>query len=270
MKVGIYYNRNYINDNLDYISQIKYQFSLRNIDCIVIDDAKQFEIVDIIIVLGGDGTILRIADICARYNIKIVGVNYGHIGFLAECERDNLFELIDAICSAKYKIVERTMLKLCLSDEYFYALNDVVIQRSTSGDSFSNTIALNAEINDIVVANLSSDGVIISTPVGSTAYSLSAGGSILAPDINAFILTPICAHSLNSKPIVFSNDSIVKIKIISNNTNVNLIVDGKFVSSVGVNDNIVISKSEYKLSFISINNYNFYEKLFKKLNYWST
>ncbi len=160
------------------------------------------------------------------------------------------------------------MLEITYGDKKFIALNELVIQRSTGGQNFSNTVALKAEIDGSTVDNFLSDGVIISTPTGSTAYSLSAGGSILAPDLNAFILTPICAHSLHSRPVVFNADSELKIAS-SENSKLNVIIDGKIVDTVSVKTSFTIKKSDFVTEFITRGDKDFFNKLLIKLNIWS-
>ena len=269
MRVGVYFNANYIDVNRAHIDTISARLCNSNIDCIIVDNLEKLYGLDILIVLGGDGTILTVASKCAEYGIKIIGINYGHLGFLAEFEPNQLSEAIEMICSGNFATEKRSMLQITHSNgkEYF-ALNDAVIQRSTSGDSFSNTISLHAEIDGSTVDNISSDGLIISTPTGSTAYSLAAGGSVLTPDIGALIMTPICAHSLHSRPIVFSDKSKVVISRTDNRGVLNCIVDGKAVQTIAQNDTITIKKAHLFVEFITSPEKNFFDKLLYKLNVW--
>jgi len=269
MKVGIYFNANYIDINKEYIDKISTDLSENDITCVIVDNLKKIEGLEILIVLGGDGTILTVASECAKYCVKIIGINYGHLGFLAEFEPHQLDEALKLICLGNYKTEKRSMLQINHSSGNSYvALNDAVIQRNTSGNSFSNTINLHAEINGSTVDNFSSDGLIVSTPTGSTAYSLSAGGSILTPDLGAFILTPICAHSLHSRPIVFRDNCTVFVNRNDNRGILNLIVDGRYVETVSKNDCITIKKSDLYVEFITSPNGNFFDKLLYKLNVW--
>ena len=269
MKVGVYFNVNYIDVNKEYIDKIFCDLSENDIDCVIVDSENKIKGLNILIVLGGDGTILTIASECAAHGVKIIGINYGHVGFLAEFEPNQLVEALNLICSGNYSTERRSMLHVTHSSgkEYF-ALNDAVIQRSTSGDSFSNTINLHAEINGSTVDNFSSDGLILSTPTGSTAYSLAAGGSILTPDLNAFIMTPICPHSLHSRPIVFCDNCTVTINRIDSRGVLNLIIDGRAVETIRQNDVITVKKANRYVEFISLPNGNFFNKLLYKLNVW--
>lgn len=268
MKAGLYFNKNYISENESNIRNIKLSLGNRGIECSVVKNLSDLDGIDILFVLGGDGTILTVAAECAKRNIKIIGINYGHVGFLAEFEPEKLNEAVGLVCDGNYKINRRSMLDVKYGDNNWLALNDLVIQRSTSGSDFSNTVHLHAEIDGTTVDNLSSDGIIISTPTGSTAYSLSAGGSVLTPDISAFIMTPICAHSLHSRPIVFSDSSVVKISPVNAKTPLVINVDGKGVGYLESGESITVKKAGQVLDFITTEG-NFFNKLLLKLSIWS-
>ncbi|MDE7439896.1 MAG: NAD(+)/NADH kinase [Clostridia bacterium] len=269
MKVGIYYNKNHLNENLEYIDKIESFFKSYGIKCKVIFKPDDIDGLDVLLVLGGDGTILTVASECARRYVKILGINYGHLGFLTEFEQEKFADALKLICDGKFKTKKRVMLEITYDGKKYFALNDFVIQRSTGGQDFSNTVSLNAEIDGTTVDNYLADGIIVSTPTGSTAYSLSAGGSILAPDLDAFILTPICAHSLHSRPVVFSANSVVTINSPNTKTQLNVIVDGKIVDTVSDKVNFTIKKSDFAAEFISRGGKDFFDKLLIKLNIWS-
>ena len=267
MKAGIYYNKIYFSKNKNYLEQLKCLLSKNGIDCIMVEDFSDLDALDVLFVLGGDGTILNVAAECARRNVKILGINYGHLGFLTEYEPDKLAEAVKLICG-EFSTRKRMMLEIECRDKVFLALNDLVIQRSTGGVDFTNTVELRAEIDGSVVDNYLSDGIIISTPTGSTAYSLSAGGSILTPDIDAFIMTPICAHSLHSRPVVYNANSVLKV-FHNGNTPLNIVVDGKVVDVIDGSTVVRIKKSDYCVEFITRGDNDFFNKLLIKLNIWS-
>jgi NAD+ kinase len=269
MKAGIYYNKKYLSNNQSNLDKIKDSFKRNGAMCKIVETVEDLEGIDILMVLGGDGTILNIAAECAARSIKIIGVNYGHMGFLAEFEPDKLDNALQLLFSGTYKTEKRSMLKIEYENKVYYALNDLVIQRSTSGNAYSNTVNLSATIDGSVVDNYSVDGLIISTPTGSTAYSLAAGGSILTPEINAFIMTPICPHSLHSRPIVFSDTSTVSIYQIYCKGELNIIVDGKAVAAVTDFKDINVTKADRYVEFISSSENDFFNKLLIKLNIWS-
>lgn len=269
MKAGIYFNKNYLSENRATVEKIALRLEANGITCIIVNELKDFDGLEILFVLGGDGTILTVATECAKRGVKIIGINYGHLGFLTEFESEKVDEAIDLIREGDYKTIKRSLLEIECGGNYFLSLNDLVIQRSTSGNGFSNTVALRAEIDGSTVDKFSSDGIIISTPTGSTAYSLSAGGSVLTPDINAFIMTPICAHSLHSRPVVYNENSVLKIYPLSKNTPLNLIVDGRIVGNISKNETVTVKKSHYFVEFITRDEYDFFKKLLIKLNIWS-
>lgn len=269
MKVGIYFNRKYLSGYLETVQKIKERLGASGIECAAVRSSRELDGIDVLMVLGGDGTILTVAADCARRGIKIMGINYGHIGFLAEFEQEKLDEAIELLCSGDYSTEKRSMLSVEIGGRSFIALNDLVIERSTYGQKYSNTISLSAYIDGSLVDNYLSDGIIVSTPTGSTAYSLAAGGSVLTPDIDAFILTPLCAHSLHSRPIVYSDKSELRILYEKENTAVNVSVDGIIVGEFEGAVEAKITKSQYFTEFITSDKVNFFDKLLSKLSKWS-
>ncbi len=266
MQVGIYLNKKYFNDEKPYVKKLSYAFAS---PCREIKSYSDLDGLEILFVLGGDGTILTVATECAKRGVKIIGINYGHVGFLAEFEPDKLDDAINLVKSSNYATQKRSMLEIRCGEHTYYALNDLVIQRGTSGKNFINTVSVHAEIDGSTVDNFSADGIIVSTPTGSTAYSLAAGGSVLTPDINAFILTPICAHSLHSRPVVFSDKSILKLKPLNAAAPLGLIVDGKAVGTVENGQTVYVTKAKHAVTFITKDDKNFFNKLLIKLNIWS-
>lgn len=269
MKVGIYFNKNYFSDNRENVEKIRLKFSKADAECRIVNELKDLDGLNVLFVLGGDGTILMIAAECAARGVKIIGINYGHMGFLAEFEPEKIDEAVDLVLSSDYEVQKRSMLNIRCKGKSYYALNDLVIQRSTYGEHFANTVNLHAEIDGTTVDNFSSDGIIVSTPTGSTAYSLAAGGSVLSPELEAFILTPICAHSLHSRPIVFSDSSTLKLCPLNTKLPLVLVVDGKIVGEIGAEDIVTVTKGEKTADFITSADKNFYNKLLIKLNIWS-
>ena len=266
MNVGIYLNKRYFSDETIYAETISRIFGGV---CNTVNGYKDLDGLDVLFVLGGDGTILSVASECAKRGVKIIGINYGHMGFLSEFEPDKLEEAVRLVKSGEFITQSRSMLDIVCGENKYLALNDIVIQRNTSGTDFTNTVSVHAEIDGTTVDNFSSDGIIVSTPTGSTAYSLAAGGSVLTPDISAFILTPICAHSLHSRPVVFSDSSILEICPLNAVSPLALIVDGKVAGSVKNGEKVIIKKSEHTVDFITKDDKNFFSKLLIKLNIWS-
>lgn len=268
MNVGIYSNRNYLERNNANILRIKEKLLKVGYHCKTVEKIADIDGLDVLFVLGGDGTILTVAAECAKRKVKIIGINYGHIGFLTEFEADRIDEAVSLVIDGNFKLQKRNLLEIDCG-ESFLALNEVVIQRNTGAANFSNTVNIHAEIDGTTVDNFTSDGLIVSTPTGSTAYSLSAGGSVLSPDLQAFSLTPICAHSLHSRPIVFSDESTVTISPVSCREPLVIIVDGKVVGKLHAGDKVTINRSRYIAEFITKGEEDFFKKLLIKLSIWS-
>ncbi len=223
--------------------------------------------VDFVIVLGGDGTLLSVARQVAWYNTPILGVNLGHLGFLTELETDNIYAGLEKIQKGEYVVEKRMMLeanviKDNMISETFCALNDVVITKG----SFSRIIHLKTYVDNHYVETYLADGLIVSSPTGSTAYSLSAGGPILSPEVNGMVITPISPHSLHSRSIVISSREQVKVEIVGDQNDVMLTIDGQHGYKLKVGDIIHIRQAEAAANLIKQKDRNFYEILRTKLN----
>lgn len=221
---------------------------------------------DLIVVIGGDGTVLGVAEKAARNNVPVLALNAGSVGFLSSFEGTETEQCADLIADGKYCIEERPLLECCLDNKLFYALNDVSVQRMLNCCAVGCTLSIELSIDGEFVDGFRADGIVIATPTGSTAYSLSAGGAVLAPKINALIATPICAHTLRSKPIVFSDDALSEVNVCSGDAGV--YCDGKFVGVLSAQSKISIKKSGYSLKIIK-GKKSFYQTLFNKLTAWS-
>ena len=223
---------------------------------------------DLIITIGGDGTILRIAPKAAVYNIPILSVNIGKLGFMTELEPDEL-KYLDKYFAGEFEYDSRIMLNsgLYRNGTMIYsaiALNDTVI---TKGDIL-RTIDIKAYVDNLPIVSFSGDGVIISTPTGSTAYSMSAGGPILDPISKNIVITPICAHIAYVKSIVVPYEKIITIKIEElDQKSAFLSLDGGEIIRLCVGDSIVIEKSLYVTRLIRLKERNFYDILKCKLSY---
>jgi NAD+ kinase len=227
------------------------------------------------IVLGGDGTIIQAANDLMSHNIPILGVNLGTVGFLAEIEQHHVNEALDRLFQDHYRIQNRLM--ICGNIEYSsrpsvasenamgFALNDVVITRK----GFSRIISLGIYVNDELVDDFRGDGVIISTPTGSTAYNLSAGGPIIVPQANVMVITPICPHSLSPRSVVVSAEDTIKVIVgkskKTQEAEAIASFDGNKEFDLGTDDAIIIRKAQYNTKLIKLNNSGIYEILRTKL-----
>ena len=224
-----------------------------------------FRICDIAITVGGDGTIIHAAKYAARFDKPLIGVNVGRLGFAADIEIDGISELT-RILDGNYSVEERVLfdvevIKNGVSKNYL-AVNDAVIARG----QLSKIIDLQVTLDDEEIAKYRADGLLFSTPTGSTAYSLSAGGPIIAPQLDCILMTPVCPHSLFSRSVIFEGNSVltVSVKIPSECCCV-LTIDGEKNIDILADDIVKIRKSDLKLKFVSINKRNFYRKLNEKL-----
>lgn len=221
---------------------------------------------DVVITIGGDGTIIHKAKYAAKFSKPILGINLGKIGFVAGLERTEISKL-KLLIDGKYKIEKRIMLSINIigndNTKRFYALNDVVISK----DIYSGLVDLDVTLNDSKITEYSADGIILSTPTGSTAYSLSAGGPVIEPSLDCILLTPICQHSMFSRPIVFNGNAKIKINSKTRWKNkVVLSVDGGKPIPINDKDLITIEVADIPVSLIKLKNQNFYEILNSKLS----
>ncbi|MHB9095302.1 MAG: NAD(+)/NADH kinase [Eubacteriales bacterium] len=219
-----------------------------------------------IIVLGGDGTLLNSARTIGVQGIPLFGVNLGQLGFLTEIELPDLIPALEKLISGQYEIEERMMIKACIRREghevgEFYGLNDAVITKG----AFARLIRLKTFVNDEYVEIYPADGLIISTPTGSTAYSLSAGGPLVAPTLELMIVTPICPHTLYSRPMVIDQGSVVRVELQATQAEVMLTIDGQTGFLLKPFDEVIIEKAPFSAKLMKLNQRGFYEILRKKL-----
>lgn len=223
---------------------------------------------DLIIVLGGDGTLLNVARQASCTQTPLFGINLGHLGFLTEIEVNDMYSAFERLLKGDYTIENRIMLEAFVEDDNnstrnFIALNDIVITKG----NFSRLVTYSIYINDKFVDLLSADGVVISSPTGSTAYSLSAGGPIVAPDVDALIVTPICPHTLHSRPVIVSSNNKVRIAVSeSNNTNIIMTVDGQDGVMLKPGDIVSVKKSRYYANLVKLDDKNFFDILRQKMS----
>ncbi|MBQ9610262.1 MAG: NAD(+)/NADH kinase [Lachnospiraceae bacterium] len=218
-----------------------------------------------VIVLGGDGTMLRAASGIGSYDVALMGVNLGTLGFLTEVEVSNVYGAIDRLLSGDYEIEERMMIEGTFNADTYQALNDVVVTRA----GFSRIIGLNIYVNGELLDTYEADGVIVATPTGSTGYSLSAGGPLVSPKTNAIVVTPISPHSLTSKSVVYDENDEIRIEIVkkrkTQNTEAIASFDGSNNTPLSAGDVITIKKSNRKIKLIRLYPFNFYRVLRDKI-----
>lgn len=218
---------------------------------------------DLIILIGGDGTFLSVAESVVNAQIPIAGFNLGTLGFLTELRKDKIYSSVKKLVKGEFRISERKLLEVNFKDETSMSLNDVVFSK---GD-IARIIKLRLEIDQVDVSEIRADGLIVSTPTGSTAYSLSAGGPILAPEVNGVVITPICPHSLTFRPFVVPDSSEIRVTLSSDSDNVVITIDGQKVIPMSVNDVASVRTGKRKLKMIISDELNYFNLLSKKLKW---
>ena len=248
IKLYIDDSSNYKNDNGEYLSH------------------KEFsENIDLLVVFGGDGTLLNSARQYLEYEIPILGVNMGNVGFLTDIKVENFHASMQEILDGNYKIEERNLVSAKFNDNHLYGLNEVVIH---SG-AYAQLMRYRLNVNDKVVYEQRSDGLIIATPTGSTAYSLSAGGPIIHPSLDVWTIIPMLPQSISSRPFVISSNEKVEMELFEGpSENAKICVDGQKDIDVPYGLNISISKTKKTLKLVHPKDNDFFEACREKLG-WS-
>ncbi len=226
-----------------------------------VNKSKFFSEPDVIIVLGGDGTILRAARNCALAGVPIIGINLGRIGYMAELELDEL-SMLDRLFSGDFQIEKRMLIEVEVGGEKLFALNEAVL----GGDSVFRIVEIELWCENNKVNRYRADGLIAATPTGSTAYSMSAGGSVVDPRLEAIMITPICSHSLNATPLLFSAESELTMKnVTSRAEKLYLNLDGCEIRELAYGESAKIRRSDKTVSFIRLKDGTFYDVLQRKM-----
>jgi len=218
--------------------------------------------VEIILLIGGDGTFLSVAKTAVENQVPVAGFNLGNLGFLTELRKENLERELYEIFFGHPRIKQRKILNIDYHGIQYLALNDIVVSKG----NIARIIKTRLEINNSYVAEVSADGLIISTPTGSTAYSLAAGGPIVSPKVNGIIITPICPHSLTFRPLVIPDDAEIKATLIYG-TESFITVDGQKVLSMNTGDYFKVSLNRQPLHMIENSEINYFKLLNEKLNW---
>jgi len=227
---------------------------------------------DLIIVIGGDGSLLSAARMATKVNTPVIGINRGRLGFLTDVLPDEIETRLSAVLAGQYKEEKRFLLHTRICDDeavYFEgeAVNDVVLSRGNE----THLIEFSVYINDQLVSNYRSDGMIISSPTGSTAYALSAGGPIMHPQLNAMVLVPMFSHSLSSRPLVIDGESKIELHISSvNEADLRISCDGHESRMVKPGQRVMIEKDSHQLRLLHPLDYHYYDTLRSKLGWEST
>ncbi|MDO5396377.1 MAG: NAD(+)/NADH kinase [bacterium] len=228
-----------------------------------------FNRADKMVIIGGDGTILQEAADCARADIPVLGINLGKVGFLTEVEVDDVERALEKLLAGDYKLESRMLLRVELRRQGMtvfshHALNDVVVSKPSGARLISMELYADKEL----MYKYTADGLIIATPTGSTGYSISAGGPVVAPDMELYVATPICAHMLSVRSAVLSADRPITIRMDDGYRGNEAVVtaDGDVQGYINGGDEVVVLKSKYRFKLIKIGNKSFYDTLISKLS----
>ncbi|MCW5962206.1 MAG: NAD(+)/NADH kinase [Pyrinomonadaceae bacterium] len=230
--------------------------------------ARFRENADLIVVLGGDGTMLSTARLVGDREVLVLGINYGSLGYLTDFRIEEMYSALESICAGQFEIDTRMM----LNAEHWRAekmlasgrvLNDVVINKAV----LARIIEIEVDLNDQFVNSFRADGLIVSTPTGSTAYNLSAGGPIIYPSMNAVVLTPICPFTLTNRPIVMPDTAEIKLILKTESDGVAMTLDGQVGYQMEAGDEIRIRKSEISFNLVKPSNRNYFDVLRNKLKW---
>ena len=224
--------------------------------------------VDLVLVLGGDGTMIAAARMMGETEVPVLGVNYGGLGYLAEFRIEELYTALESILAGNYRLDRRVMLDVELQRcekqvTRNRVLNDIVINKS----ALARIIEIEAYLNRQFVNSFRADGLIVSTPTGSTAYNLSAGGPVIFPSMNAVVITPICPFTLSNRPIVVPDDAVIELCLKTEQEDVALTLDGQVGFPLQVEDRVIIRKSQTTFNIVQPTNRNYFEVLRDKLRW---
>lgn len=249
----------------------------------MVNNKTKWEQMALIVVLGGDGTYLRAVRMLQGAHVPVLGFNMGSLGFLTAHRAEDVFRITEMALNNQLVIHKRAVVKACLTEgsiltnksskrlkakktlqcTEFAALNDIVIERGSHSQLISTTIST----DDQMVSQVKADGLIISTPTGSTAYNLAAGGPILHPAVKALVVTPVSPHSLTSRPLIFPQDKTIHFRIDNLDVKAHLIVDGQKVAVLGPDQELQVQICEYDHFMVRESNHNFFHLLREKLKF---
>ena len=223
---------------------------------------------DLVIVFGGDGTILRLARETAGLHTPLLGINVGSLGFLTAASARQLPAVLRAVLAGRYSVDRRTLIEAQRGSGAGtvrqLALNDYVIGRT----SVTRLIELEVSVDGEMLTRYRCDGLIVSSPTGSTAYSLAAGGALVAPDAEVFAVTPICPHTLSNRPVIVNLHSVIRVKVLTPDVDIHLAADGQVQSRLAAGDVITIRRSRQRVSLVRLLSSSFFDTLRHKLR-WS-
>ncbi|MXX98825.1 MAG: NAD(+) kinase [Gammaproteobacteria bacterium] len=264
---------------VDYLLQRFDSIVVRAEDKAIVPDKKNISFVsteefrqqcELAFSIGGDGTLLQASHICSEYDIPIIGINLGRLGFLVEISPDNFHHRLDEILGADYRMEERIMLEVTLhkneaKPENFIACNDITIRNKNT----VRMLELDTQVDNVFLNTIHGDGLIISTPTGSTAYALASGGPLLEPTMEAILLVPICPHTLSQRPLVIDSKKVIEVAVTEGyHSDAVAAIDGQITRNIETDTKIIIKRSAHKLKLIQTSDHDYFTTLRNKLG-WS-
>lgn len=216
--------------------------------------------VDMVIAVGGDGTVLRTQGFINKKKIPLFGINMGAVGFLTEIDPQETFKALEQVLNGNYFVEKRTQLQVYHNKQLHSALNEVVLMTQKP----AKMLHIEISVDDEIVEELRADGIIIATPSGSTAYSMSAGGPIVDPRVGAFIIVPICPFKLGARPTVVPDNSVIKVKFLREGKKAVAVIDGQLEEEINYMDEMIFKKSDNSAYFLRLTK-NFYRRVREKL-----
>ncbi len=253
------------------------EFLTKNNATVVVEDDKAAKLgasplssidpksIEILITMGGDGSILRAFHQHSELNAAILGINLGHLGFMADVQISEIIPCLQDLINGAYTIQERIMIDgKSNNGDSFFAINDCVLHRARN----PSLVEIAIYVDDLLLNNFEADGVILATSTGSTAYSLAAGGPILSPEIEAFVLTPICPHTISYRPIVINPKSEIRIEYVSHNQPIEFVTDGLQHFEMSTGDHVILKKSSHTFKLVNLKRIDYFSTLRHKLG-WS-
>lgn len=250
-----------------YLSRVLNALKECGAEGIIYSDACELSGFKAIVVLGGDGTLIRNAVKFKGSHLPILGINTGNVGFLTGAEKEDIETAIERLISGRYSVEKRMMLDVFVNGKFIRSvLNDAVVTRN----GYSRMIALKICVNSTDLFTATGDGVIVSTPTGSTGYNMSAGGSICVPGSKAILITPICSHSMTNGAIIAAEDDEITIEVLENEhfkpVETGLTLDGNDFIPLSAKDTVTVKRSSSVTDLLKTNNRSFYETLKSKLS----
>ncbi len=276
MKIGLIVNSKrgdalgYVRQAADYLHKHHVEVCAEDdIVAMLGEDVESFSVqtdVDVIIALGGDGTLLRGAQYAMKWGSALLGINLGRVGFLAEVDPSELDHALEDVIAGEYDIEMRKMLRISVGRNRWYALNDAVLHRG----AIARLITINAMVDGETSGRYLADGIAVATPTGSTGYSLSAGGPVVAPQVDCMVITPICAHTLQHRPTVVPGGAKITLELIpTDEQTASLEVDGQVRCELANGMRVEICTAEHSIRLIRLQPAHFFQLVREKLTEWT-